>query len=72
MKEYCCGDQMPCNQLRIYYNSFKTSLRKSLGRQLPVMLVILYQSVLAKINASYLCSSDTSVPRFQPDVDGEG
>lgn len=63
---------MPCNQLRIYYNSFKTSLRKLLGRQLPVMLVILYQSVLAKINASYLRSSDTSVPSFQPDVDGEG
>lgn len=36
------------------------------------MLVILYQSVLAKINASYLRSSDTSVPSFQPDVDGEG
>lgn len=63
---------MPCNQLRVYYNSFKTSLRKSLGRQLPVMLVILYQSVLAKINARYLRSSDTFVPSFQPGVDGEG
>lgn len=31
-----------------------------MGGQLPIMLVILYQS------------SDTSVACFQPDVDGEG